>query len=156
MANKMIVNEAITQQNMTQICKRVVHVNIKWSLLDRVSIFRRFFRFIWDRILVCSIGGGGKTSNSVRYMKLNHQPPTSPEVTMDEGGGGVTAELNRTLSCSGYETDSDLVPLKISLLGDCQIGKTSFVVCKQIQLLSLSLCFVMFFYLFFCFVFVCG
>lgn len=29
---------------------------------------------------------------------------------------------------SGYETDSDLVSLKISILGDCQIGKTSFVV----------------------------
>ncbi|KAI9186717.1 hypothetical protein LWI28_020124 [Acer negundo] len=129
MANKMIVNEAITQQNMTQICKRVVHVNIKFCLLDRVSIFRRFFRFIWDRILVCSVGGGGKTSNnSVRYMKLNHQPLPSPEVMIEEGGGGVTEELTRTLSCSGYETDSDLVPLKISLLGDCQTGKTSFVI----------------------------
>lgn len=31
-------------------------------------------------------------------------------------------------TCSGYDSDSDLVPLKISLLGDCQIGKTSFVV----------------------------
>lgn len=29
---------------------------------------------------------------------------------------------------AGSETDSDLVTLKISLLGDCQIGKTSFVV----------------------------
>ncbi|EPS64418.1 hypothetical protein M569_10362, partial [Genlisea aurea] len=29
---------------------------------------------------------------------------------------------------SGYETDSDLVTLKISILGDCQIGKTSFVI----------------------------
>jgi GTPase SAR1 family protein len=31
-------------------------------------------------------------------------------------------------SCSGFNPDSDLVRLKISLLGDCQIGKTSFMV----------------------------
>ncbi|PPR99455.1 hypothetical protein GOBAR_AA21211 [Gossypium barbadense] len=30
--------------------------------------------------------------------------------------------------CNGNEADSDLVSLKISLLGDCQIGKTSFLV----------------------------
>ncbi|MBA0783569.1 hypothetical protein Gotri_001263, partial [Gossypium trilobum] len=30
--------------------------------------------------------------------------------------------------CNGNEADSDLVSLKISLLGDCQIGKTSFLI----------------------------
>lgn len=33
-----------------------------------------------------------------------------------------------TATCSGYDSDSDLVTLKISILGDCHIGKTSFVV----------------------------
>lgn len=122
---------------MTQICKRVVRVNIKWKILDRVSIFRRFFRFIWDRILVCSIGqsSGSDDNSPVRYRKLSSR---SPELV--EEGSGDTAELTRTFSFSGYETDSDLVPLKISLLGDCQIGKTSFVV----SLILLLLCFPLF------------
>ncbi|KAA8526956.1 hypothetical protein F0562_008815 [Nyssa sinensis] len=40
----------------------------------------------------------------------------------------VCCRRTRTTACSGYDTDSDLVTLKISLLGDCQIGKTSFVI----------------------------
>ncbi|KAL5804187.1 hypothetical protein ACOSQ3_030987 [Xanthoceras sorbifolium] len=125
MGKKMIIHEAT--QNMTRICKKVVHVNIRWRILDRVSIFRRFFRFIWDRILVCSIrgGGGGGGKTSVRYQKLTSRPPSPEEM---EEGCGSPEELTRTFSYSGYETDSDLVPLKISLLGDCQIGKTSFVI----------------------------
>lgn len=114
-----IIHEAT--DNMTQLCRKVVHVNIRWRLFDRVSIFRRFFRFIWDRILVCSIG----KQPAVRYQKLTRRPSESspaPE-TMEAG----LVELSRTFS-SGYDTDSDLVSLKISLLGDCQIGKTSFVI----------------------------
>ncbi|GFP90003.1 septum-promoting GTP-binding protein 1 [Phtheirospermum japonicum] len=37
------------------------------------------------------------------------------------------SDPNTTPSSSGYDTDSDLVSLKISILGDCQIGKTSFL-----------------------------
>ncbi|KAJ4726111.1 Septum-promoting GTP-binding 1 [Melia azedarach] len=113
-----IIHEAT--ENMTQLCRKVVHVNIRWSLLDRVSIFRRFFRFIWDRILVCSIG-----KPAVRYQNLNRRlSDSSPAPEVVEAGPG---DLTRTFS-SGYDTDSDLVSLKISLLGDCQIGKTSFVI----------------------------
>lgn len=123
-----IIHEAT--ENMTQLCRKVVHVNIRWRLFDRVSIFRRFFRFIWDRILVCSIG----KQPAVRYQKLTRRPSESspaPE-TMEAG----LVELSRTFS-SGYDTDSDLVSLKISLLGDCQIGKTSFVVSIFYQSFSL-------------------
>jgi hypothetical protein len=44
-------------------------------------------------------------------------------------------------ACSGYDSDSDLVSLKISLLGDCQIGKTSFVVYMEFY------CFILIFFL---------
>ncbi|CAN4104050.1 unnamed protein product [Withania somnifera] len=50
---------------------------------------------------------------------------------MEESGGyGVGGEEDEplTATCSGYDSDSDLVTLKISILGDCQIGKTSFVI----------------------------
>ncbi|KAJ0046361.1 hypothetical protein Pint_04200 [Pistacia integerrima] len=114
-----VIHEAT--ENMTQLCRKVARVNIKWSILDRVSIFRRFFRFIWDRILVCSIGNN--KPDHLGYRKLTRRP-SSPE-TVEAG----LDDLSRTCSSSsGYETDSDLVSLKISLLGDCQIGKTSFVI----------------------------
>ncbi|KAK6229673.1 hypothetical protein QUC31_001838 [Theobroma cacao] len=112
-----IIHEATGK--MTQLCRKIVHVNIKWSIFERVSIFRRFFRFIWDRILVCSIG------RPVHYRRLTRRdsPPVEGVLIDNE----ALPEDPRTM-CNGYETDSDLVSLKISLLGDCQIGKTSFLI----------------------------
>lgn len=110
-----IIHEATGK--MTRICREIVHVDIRWSLPERVSIVKRFFRFIWDRIIVCSIG------KPIHYKKLNRRLiPSSPAAEPD-GDGEESAAM-----CSGYETDSDLVTLKISLLGDCEIGKTSFVI----------------------------
>lgn len=109
-------------EKMTQLCRKIVHVNIKWSILGRVSIFRRFFRFIWDRILVCSIG-----RRPVNYTKLARRDSSPVEGVVVYGDEDDEADLSRVI-CNGYETDSDLVSLKISLLGDCQIGKTSFLI----------------------------
>ncbi|XP_009799945.1 septum-promoting GTP-binding protein 1-like isoform X1 [Nicotiana sylvestris] len=96
-----------------QLCRKVVQVNtIKWKIVEKVSIFRKFLRFIWERIMVCSTG------NSVRYRRLSSK--FSEELLAVESS-------NETL-ISGYDSDSDLVALKISILGDCQIGKTSFVI----------------------------
>ncbi|KAJ9153741.1 hypothetical protein P3X46_027151 [Hevea brasiliensis] len=111
----------IVREKMTQLCRKInVHVNIKWSILERVSVFRQFFQFIWDRILACSIG------KPVRYRRLTRRP-SSPTPELIEDGGLESSEEPTTTFC-GYSTDSDLVTLKISLLGDCQIGKTSFVI----------------------------
>jgi len=86
-------------------------------ILQRVSIIRQFFRFIWDRILVCSIG------KAPRYRRLSRRGSFLAEEAIEAAGMG----LDESSSC-GYDSDSDLVTLKISLLGDCQIGKTSFVI----------------------------
>ncbi|XP_044501342.1 septum-promoting GTP-binding protein 1 isoform X2 [Mangifera indica] len=114
-----VIHEAT--ESMTHLCRKVVRVNIKWSILDRVSIFRRFFRFIWDRILVCSVGNN--KPDHLGYRKLTGRASSPAPDTVEAG----LDHLSRT-SSSGSETDSDLVSLKISLLGDCQIGKTSFVI----------------------------
>lgn len=109
---------------MTQLCRKIVRVNIRWSVLERVTIFRKLFRFIWDRILACSIG------RPIRYRRLSQIPSSSsPSPEMIESGLVASGEM-----CSGYDTDSDLVSLKISLLGDCQIGKTSFVVSEHLHI----------------------
>ncbi|KAL6999333.1 hypothetical protein U1Q18_000493 [Sarracenia purpurea var. burkii] len=103
---------------MTQLCRKIFRVNIRWCVLERVSIVRKFFGFIWDRILVCSTG------RPTRYRRLSRRP-SSPAMEAVELGLGPD---DPTTTCGGYDTDSDLVTLKISILGDCQIGKTSFVI----------------------------
>lgn len=108
-------------KKMTRLYRKIVRVNIRWSLLDKVSIFQEFFRFIWDRILACSIG------KPVRYRRISHRS-FSPATEVLESGLEHDQEEPTTSYYSGYDSDSDLVNLKISLLGDCQIGKTSFVV----------------------------
>ncbi|KAB5534797.1 hypothetical protein DKX38_017883 [Salix brachista] len=108
----------IIREKMTQLCRKVVHVhNIKWNILERVTVFKQFFQFIWDRILACSVG------KPVRYRRLASQPYSPPPEAMEAG-----VESLEAASCSGFNTDSDLVSLKISLLGDCEIGKTSFMI----------------------------
>ncbi|KAE8704360.1 Ras-related small GTP-binding family protein isoform 2 [Hibiscus syriacus] len=80
----------------------------------------KVFRYIWDRILVCSIG-----RQPVHYRKLTRRGSSLVEgaVVIGDEDDDVKGLAN-----DGYETDSDLVSLKISLLGDCQIGKTSFLI----------------------------
>ncbi|KAK1280008.1 hypothetical protein QJS04_geneDACA018188 [Acorus gramineus] len=87
---------------------------VRRSLLERVSIFRRFFRLLWDRILACST-----CKASMRYRRLSHSCPSfdNPSALVD----------NHRVS-SDVHTDHDLVTLKVSLLGDCRIGKTSFMI----------------------------
>ncbi|CAB4308184.1 unnamed protein product [Prunus armeniaca] len=105
---------------MTQLCRKIVHVNLRWNIFDRVSIIREFFKFIWDRFLVCSIG-----KPAIRYRRLPLGKTLSPPTEAVDGG--LVVDNPATTSCKVYETDADLVSLKVSLLGDCQIGKTSFM-----------------------------
>ncbi|KAK9080653.1 hypothetical protein SSX86_000411 [Deinandra increscens subsp. villosa] len=103
---------------MTRIGRRIVRLDIRWSvLLQKFSVFQEILKFIWDRFLACS---GGKP---VRYRRLSSRS-SSPAEEMESG---FDLE-DPAVDCNGYETDSDLVTLKISLLGDCQIGKTSFMI----------------------------
>ncbi|XP_034678139.1 septum-promoting GTP-binding protein 1-like [Vitis riparia] len=103
---------------MTQLCRKIVRVNIRVRILDRVTIFQKFFRFIWDRIIVCSIG------KPIRYHRLSHRsPPPSPSPETIESG----LQSDDPSTAAG-DSDSDLVSLKICVMGDCQIGKTSFLI----------------------------
>ncbi|GJR59591.1 septum-promoting GTP-binding protein 1 [Tanacetum coccineum] len=101
---------------MSHLYRRIFRLDIRWSvILNKVSFFKEIFRFIWDRFLACSIG------KPVRYRRLSRRKNSLVEDLEDPiimiGNG------------NGYESDdSDLVTLKISLLGDCHIGKTSFMI----------------------------
>ncbi|CAN1220276.1 Septum-promoting GTP-binding protein 1 [Linum perenne] len=109
--------------------------NVSRKIHRRLSILRRCILRVWQHIMMCSIG------KPIKYRMLSlpsipkhppsgivipHPPPPSAAATTKTtaafqnyngvGGGG----LNRV--------DSDLVALKISLLGDPHIGKTSFLI----------------------------
>nr|KYP73382.1 Septum-promoting GTP-binding protein 1 [Cajanus cajan] len=97
---------------MSHLCRKIVHVQV----LRRVSFVGNFFRFIWNRLLVCSVAGG-----QPRYRKLPlHDSSSSSTSTSDHAFPAPAV--------TGYDSDSDLVNLKISLLGDCHIGKTTFLI----------------------------
>ncbi|CAA7409113.1 unnamed protein product [Spirodela intermedia] len=99
---------------MNQLQRAVVRLDLKRSLAGHLSLFRRLFRFLWTRALICSAGG------SKRYRALK-RCPSSP---------GESMELPIVVSrrSDDFDGDSDLVALKISLLGDCDIGKTTFMI----------------------------
>ncbi|KAK4420748.1 Septum-promoting GTP-binding protein 1 [Sesamum alatum] len=102
---------------MTQVCRKVLHLNIRWSMIHKVTVLRRFLRLIWHRILVCS------TRYNFRYRRIL-SPRRNSTAAVDSGQEDSTT----TSYSSGYDSDSDLVSLKISVLGDSQIGKTSFLI----------------------------
>lgn len=117
-----------TTKKMTQqLCRKIVQVDVRYGVLQRVSFVGHFFRFIWNKLMVCSLG-----SSSPQYTRLplrgSSSAPPSP-TTVDDG---LTHEQPHI--SNGYESDSDLVNLKISLLGDCHIGKTTFLVSKFLSL----------------------
>lgn len=125
-------------RKMTRLCRNALHLDVKCSIAEKVSIFSKVFRFIWEKILVCSIG-----NKPASYRRLTHRISSvnsSPEEVSD---AGPAVREEDPMVAAGSETDSDLVTLKISLLGDCQIGKTSFVVRTHIYfsfLLYLYIC----------------
>ncbi|CAL5062472.1 unnamed protein product [Urochloa decumbens] len=104
-------------------------VDLRWARLLRLAVVSRVLRIVRDQLLACSsCGGGGAGGNGRgggRYRRLG--PP---------GAGAALAPVDRdddrvVVSGAGHDAAADgenVVSLKVSLLGDCQIGKTSFMV----------------------------
>ncbi|KAF8092371.1 hypothetical protein N665_0416s0027 [Sinapis alba] len=104
---------------MTPLCQKIVHVNVKWRIMEKVSIFGDFLRFLWRKILSCS----SIIEKPIIYRRVVHRISSTTGEIFD--GDDETTVSGRGLSSS---SDADLVSLKISLLGDCQTGKTTFVI----------------------------
>ena len=108
---------------------RFSHIKFRFNprrkIQRHISIVRRSILRIWDRILVCSLG------KPVRYRRmLSHQSLATGET--------MPRAAPPPISHNHHDNDPDLVALKISLLGDCQIGKTSFLVSIYVFLVNLS------------------
>lgn len=103
-----------------EIRRRKIFLNLGRRVQRRVFVLRRLVRALWDRILACSLG------KPARYRML--QLAAAPSPTLGAVDSGFSSATATPVILPHHEMDSDLVSLKISLLGDCQIGKTSFLV----------------------------
>lgn len=110
---------------MTELGLKIVQLSLRRRLQRRMLILRRWFRRLFDRFLMCSLG------KPIRYRMLPHAMVRSPSPLGTPEAGFVAPEEHVTTPvCHNHDVDSaDLVALKITLLGDRQIGKTSFLVC---------------------------
>ncbi|KAL1332250.1 hypothetical protein HN51_061094 [Arachis hypogaea] len=113
-----------TATTMTQLRNTI---ELQWSFFfNKVSFVGRLcFHFVWDRILSCSLSSPPRPPSSSRYQRLSLRRESPVD---DDGGEGIMQGTRRSCGGGGYDSDSDLVNLKISLFGDCHIGKTSFVI----------------------------
>ncbi|CDY39495.1 BnaA01g24930D [Brassica napus] len=110
---------------MGQSCLRIVRINnLRNRVNRRILILRRFTRLLWSRIVAFS------SKRSGRYSLLSRATTPSPPVSRPQPP--PIPVIRRTSvhehDNSHRRSDSDLVSLKISLLGDPQIGKTCFLV----------------------------
>ncbi|KAI7728131.1 hypothetical protein M8C21_007126 [Ambrosia artemisiifolia] len=121
---------------------------MKRTIIWRVAVLRRCARSLWRQIMACWIGksiryrqllnsGSGHlipTSTSSRDLSLTEtaaacqQLSPSREMSASSSERFISGEMTSSFGGDGYDQDcSDLVALKICLLGDQQIGKTSFL-----------------------------
>jgi Rab family protein len=103
-------------------------VDLRWARLLRLAVVTRVLRLVRDQLLACSSCGGAAAGRG-RYRRLgppNAGPVLSPVDRDDDcaADAGVEAAAPRDAA----DDVDNVVSLKVSLLGDCHIGKTSFMV----------------------------
>ncbi|CAN6452223.1 unnamed protein product [Victoria cruziana] len=118
---------------MAQVRRRVAvsRAHARWlGIVGQVYLLRRVIRYLRDNILACA----GKPRS---YQRLPRTSSCSsfeqlPDENRDGGaagcGGADDPPVAEPPTGGDTEADSDTVVLKVTVLGDCQIGKTTFVV----------------------------
>lgn len=112
------------------------HFTLRRRVKRRVTLLRRCIKRVVDRLLMSCLG------KPVRYRVLPVSAVMTPNQTPSStfAPSSSSSPKSRELLCRPHhqnkstsrrqnpESKDDLVALKISLLGDSQIGKTSFLV----------------------------
>ncbi|MQL85729.1 hypothetical protein Taro_018259 [Colocasia esculenta] len=110
---------------MTQLHRALVRLDLRWDLAARIGLLRRFFCFVWERILACSAG----RCHGSQYRRLGRSPTALVEAAAAaEGETAMATAAVAPCPPGAVDGDPDLVALKVSLLGDCDIGKTTFMI----------------------------
>lgn len=108
-------HDYLTAINMAQLADSLTSLDAQWA-----RFLRRLLRSFRRHLLSCFPPG-----RSGRFRQLKASPP-EPRLTV-----GQEVDARRSPVGSNTEEDADVLSLKISLLGDCYIGKTSFMVCSS-------------------------
>ncbi|XP_074572842.1 septum-promoting GTP-binding protein 1-like [Curcuma longa] len=95
--------------------RSLLRLDRTWTRFLGFAFLRRFLRAVWDHLLPSSSFAGGARYRRVkaRFSAPHLDPPDDP---------------HRASSPDLEAADSDLITLKISLLGDRRTGKTSFMI----------------------------
>ncbi|KAL3352645.1 hypothetical protein AABB24_020579 [Solanum stoloniferum] len=113
--------------------RRMVHLNMKRKIICKFTILQKYLNSFWNNVLACWLG------KSINYRQLSHNqsfPATttakgmpSPPAGAEMASHGRFSENMAATCCCDHSKDSseNVVALKISLLGDNHIGKTSFL-----------------------------
>ncbi|CAN4097087.1 unnamed protein product [Withania somnifera] len=101
---------------------------MKRKIICKFTILQKYFNSFWNKVLACWLG------RSINYRQLSHNqsfPTTTtriPSPAAEAETEGFSGILVSTCCCDhSKDSSEDVVALKISLLGDNQIGKTSFL-----------------------------
>ncbi|KAJ1418149.1 Small GTPase superfamily [Sesbania bispinosa] len=105
---------------MFQFRRNVVSDRLRRRIHHRISVIQRGIRRLLHGFLLCS------ERNPASVYRMLPLPP--PPYTVEPSFELVQVTPPPPPQFHTYDLDTDLVALKISLLGDCQIGKTSFLV----------------------------
>ncbi|PQQ08267.1 septum-promoting GTP-binding protein 1 [Prunus yedoensis var. nudiflora] len=97
---------------MTQLCRKIVHVNLRWNIFDRVSIIREFFKFMLGQVSGLFLG-----KPAIKYPEI---APGDDVVASPGSRRGGFSSGHPHYNCKVYETDADLVSLKSKYVGDEQ------------------------------------
>ncbi|KAL5865162.1 hypothetical protein ACOSQ3_002676 [Xanthoceras sorbifolium] len=129
---------------MTNISRKMVQLNLRRRMQRSVLLLRRCIRRFCDQVLMCSRGkpihyrvlprtttkGPLPTTTSFSSSASASPPSVVVESSATAAAAASLGNLTSVCVCHDHCIDSDrsnLVALKISLLGDCNIGKTSFL-----------------------------
>ncbi|KAG0481822.1 hypothetical protein HPP92_009906 [Vanilla planifolia] len=115
---------------MSYIGRAIVRPDLRLSRVVQLAFLRRLLRILWRHVIACSYSPAVMSASSVGDRSMYHRLGEEGE----EERGIETCVMDPPLPPSpplrksAEESSDDLVSLKISLLGDCRIGKTSFMV----------------------------
>ncbi|KAH0458883.1 hypothetical protein IEQ34_011697 [Dendrobium chrysotoxum] len=118
---------------MSEFGRAVVRPDLRLSRVVRLAFLRRLLRLLWRHVIACSscsVAAASFTApdgdHTLRYNRLREdEEEAMPVIAVTDAARPLSPPLRSTATDEGSD---DLVSLKVCLLGDGRIGKTSFMV----------------------------
>ncbi|PKA45655.1 Ras-related protein RABC2a [Apostasia shenzhenica] len=122
----------IGPETMSKLGRALVRPHLPWV---SVAFLRRLLRLLWRHVIACSCSPAATAAESVpdgdypfRYRRLSRGFSQDEDVESTAAPPMAPPTPPPPLRTDAEDDPDDLVSLKVSLLGDRRIGKTSFMV----------------------------